>query len=36
MLKLALKDCLNTDFAIKTGAVKDDLAVEMLIISHSS
>lgn len=36
MLKLALKDCLDTDFAIKTGAVKDDLAVEMLIISHSS
>lgn len=36
MLKNALKDCLDTDFAIKTGAVKDDIAVEMLIIKHSS
>lgn len=35
-LKHAMEDCLQTDIGIKTGKIKDDLAVEILIIKYSN
>ena len=35
-LKNAMEDCLETDKKIKLGLMKDDLAVELLIIKYGS
>ena len=35
MLQQALKDCLDVEIQFKTGAIKDELAIELLIIRYS-
>ena len=34
-LKAAFKDCLNTDYGIKSGMLQDETAVEILIVKYS-
>ena len=35
ILKNALKDCLDTDYGIKSGAMQPETAVEILIVKYS-
>ncbi len=36
ILKSAMQECLNADVSFKTGKIKDELAVELIIIKYSS